>query len=210
MTKGVSGSPGRQVEILDRQRVYDAFFKLDVLQLRHQRFAGDWTPVLKRELFVQRPAVAVLPYDAVQDVVVLVEQFRTGCLDLPGDPWLVEAVAGIVETGETPEAVAIRETREETGLELGRLVLACSYHASPGGTSERVHVFVGEIAAPPSGGTYGMAHEGEDIRTHVVPALTAFEMVADGRVVAANGVVPLLWLQANRDRLRREWQRAAA
>ena len=55
-----------------------------------------------------------------------------------------------------------------------------------------------------------MAHEGEDIRTHVVPALTAFEMVDDGRIVAANGVVPLLWLRSQRERLRHEWQRAAA
>lgn len=209
VTGRVYGPPGRQVEILDRDRVYDAFFKLDVLNLRHERFDGSWTPVLRRELFVQRPAVVVLPYDAMQDLVVLVEQFRAGCIDRDEPPWLVEAVAGLVEEGETPEAVAVRETREETGLELGRLEFACRYHASPGGTSERAHVFVGEIVAPNDGGMFGVAHEGEDIRTHIVPATTAFAMVDDGRIVAANGVIPLLWLRANRERLRREWQRAA-
>lgn len=205
-----SGTAGRQVEILERRRAYDAFFKLDVLDLRHERFDGTWTPVLRRELFVQRAAVAVLPYDAMLDVVVLVEQFRAGCVDLPGDPWLIEAVAGLVEEGEAPEEVAARETREETGLEVGRLKFVCRYHASPGGTSERVQVYVGEVVAPDAGGMFGMAHEGEDIRTHIVPALTAFEMVDDGRIVAANGVVPLLWLRSQRERLRREWQRAAA
>lgn len=210
MTEKVFGPPGRQVEILSRERVYDAFFKLDVLNLRHERFDGGWSPILRRELFVQRPAVVVLPYDAMQDLVVLVEQFRTGCIDRPESPWLVEAVAGLVEPGEAPEAVAIRETREETGLELGRLEFACQYHASPGGTSERCHVYVGEVIAPDGGGMYGLAHEGEDIRTHIVPATTAFAMVDEGRIVAANGVVPLLWLRSNRDRLRQEWQRAAA
>ena len=65
--------------------------------------------------------IVALPYDPARDLVVLVEQFRTGCVDHPGDPWLIEAVAGLVEDGEAPEAVARREVREETGLEAGRL-----------------------------------------------------------------------------------------
>jgi ADP-ribose pyrophosphatase len=202
--------PGRRVEILERRRIYDAFFKLDVLELRHERFDGGWTPPLRRELFIQRPAVVALPYEPEQDLVVLVEQFRTGCVDDPGEPWLIEAVAGLVEEGETPEAVARREVREETGLDAGRLAFVCRYHASPGGTSERVHVFVAEVAVPAAGGgVFGVAHEHEDIRTHVVPAEEAFRMAEDGRVVAANGLIPLLWLRLNRERLRREWRRAA-
>lgn len=207
---GGGDAPGRRVEILERTRVYDAFFKLDVLRLRHERFDGGWTPLLRRELFVQRPAVVVLPYDPALDLVVLVEQFRAGCIDLPGEPWLIEAVAGLVETGESPEEVAVRELREETGLAAGRLAFVCRYHASPGGTSERVHVYVAEVAAPQAGGVFGVAHEDEDIRTLVLPADTAFEMVADGRIIAANGLIPLLWLQAHRERLRQEWQRAIA
>ena len=50
------------------------------------------------------------PMIAMLDLVVLVEQFRTGCIDLPGEPWLIEAVAGLVEEGEAPEEVAARET----------------------------------------------------------------------------------------------------
>jgi ADP-ribose pyrophosphatase len=162
---------------------------------------------VRRELLVQRAAVAVLPYDPEQDHVVLVEQFRTGCIDLPGEPWLIEAVAGLVEPGETPEQVAAREVREETGLAIGRLEFACRYHASPGGTSEQVQVYVAEIQAGAAGGVFGVAHEDEDIRTHVLPAERAFAMVSDGRIIAANGVIPILWLQLHRERLRREWGR---
>ena len=67
-----------------------------------------------------------------------------------------------------------------------------------------------EVAAPEAGGTFGVAHEHEDIRTLVLPAESAFEMVADGRIIAANGLVPLLWLQIHRERLRREWRHATA
>ena len=38
MSDGTAPRPGRRVEILERRRVYDAFFKLDVLELRHERF----------------------------------------------------------------------------------------------------------------------------------------------------------------------------
>ncbi|MEK0083804.1 NUDIX domain-containing protein [Benzoatithermus flavus] len=200
---------GRRVEILERERLHDGFFKLDRLKLRHERFAGGWTPPLSRELFIQRPAVVVLPYDPVQDRVVLVEQFRTGCLEHPGDPWLIEAPAGLIDTEETPEAVARREVREETGLEVGRLAPVCIYHSTPGGTTERVHAFVAEVTAPESGGVFGLPDEHEDIRTHVLAAEEAFAWVEAGRIIAANGLIPLMWLRIHRDRLRREWQRAA-
>ncbi len=199
------GASGPRVRVLARERVHDGFYRFDVLSLEHERFDGGWTGPLRRELLVQRPAVAVLPYDPVLDRVVLVEQFRTGCIDDPGEPWLVEVVAGLAETGEAPETVAAREIHEETGLTAGRMELVCRYKASPGGTSEAVHVYVAEVAAPDAGGLFGAEHEGEDIRTQVVAAAEAFAMVRDGRITAANSVIPILWLELNRERLRREW-----
>lgn len=193
------------MEILARERLHDGFYRLDRLRLRHERFDGAWTPPLVRELLVQRAAVAVLPFDPTRELVVLVEQFRAGCLDLPGEPWLLEAVAGLTDGDETAEAVARRELREETGLEAGRLIHACDYHSSPGGTSERVRVFVAEVVAPAAGGIFGLPHEHEDIRTHVVPLATALGWVDDGRIVAASGLVPLLWLRAHLDRVRAAW-----
>lgn len=195
--------------ILARERVHDGFYQLDVLTLSHQRFRGGWTKPLRRELLVQRSAVAVLPYDPMQDLVVLVEQFRAGCIDHPGEPWLIEAVAGLVEAGEPSTAVAAREVDEETGLAIGRTAFVCRYHASPGGTSEQVDVFVAEVDAG-AAGVFGVAEEDEDIRTRVLPAAEAFAMAADGRIIAANSIIPLLWLQLHRDRLRAEWRRAAA
>lgn len=198
----------RRLEILERTRLHDGFYKFDRLRLRHERFDGSWTPPLTRELLVQRTAVAVLPYDPKREAVVLVEQFRTGCIDHPGEPWLLEAPAGLIDRDEPAEAVARREVHEETGLKVGRLAFACQYHSSPGGTSERVSVFVAEVSAPEAGGTYGVVHEHEDIRTHVVPLATAFDWVAAGRIIAASGLVPLLWLQLHRDRVDAAWSQA--
>lgn len=205
----MSGGPvSSRVRVLGRKRLHDGFYHFDLLSLEHERFDGSWTGPLRRELLVQGPAVAVLPYDAVSDRVVLVEQFRAGCIDGPGEPWLVEVVAGLQEPGEAPEAVAAREIHEETGLvATGRMEFVCRYRASPGGTSEQVDVYVAEIAAPAAGGLFGAAAEGEDIRTHVVAADEVFAMVRDGRITAANSIIPILWLELNRDRLRSAWGR---
>lgn len=206
------GPDGRRFEILERRRVHDGFYRFDLLRLRHERFDGGWSPPLSRELLIQREAVVVLPYDPVHDLVVLIEQFRTGPIDHPGSPWLIEAPAGIVDReGEDHAAVAVREVKEETGLAVLQLYFACHYRGSPGGTSELAHVYVAAVdLAEAQAGVFGLAHEHEDIRTHIVPAEDAFAWVEEGRIVAATGLVPLLWLQLHRDRLRREWRQDAA
>lgn len=200
----------RRFDILERRRVHDGFFALDLLRLRHERFDGGWSAELKRELFVQPQAVVVLPYDPVQDRVVLVEQFRTGAVDHPGGPWLLEAPAGLVDKeGETLEEVARRELREECGLAAGQVERAVTYVPSPGGTSEIATVFVAEVNAPAEGAIHGEADEHEDILNHVVPAETAFRWLHEGRIRAATAVVALLYLQVHRERLRRAWRSVA-
>lgn len=174
-----------------------------MIELEHTTFAGPVTPVLRRELFIQRDAVAVLPFDPRARTVMLVEQFRTGLLDRDGrPPWLAEICAGLIDPGETPEATARRELREECGLEAEALVEVAAYHPSPGSTTERTTVFIGLCRLPEHGGLHGHAAEGEDIRTLVLPVDEALAMAQDGRIQAASALVAILWLGLNRDRLR--------
>jgi ADP-ribose pyrophosphatase len=194
------------VELIERERVYDGFFALERLRLRHERFAGGWTDVLRREWLIQRRAAAILPFDPARSTVLLVEQFRAGALDGPGGPWIIEAPAGLMEAGENAEALARRELLEECGLEAGRLEHALDYWASPGATSEMVHVFIGEVVLPMEVGVHGLAQEGEDIKSHVLDLDTAFEWLDRGRVQGASGLVALQWLRVHHARLRVSWQ----
>ena len=188
--------------------MHDGFFKLDLLRLRHELFRGGLSEVVRRELFLQHHAVSVLPYDPVRDQVVLIEQFRTGAIEAPDGPWMIEAVAGMLDPGERPEEACAREVREECGLELRRLEFAGLYMASPGATTERVHAYVGEVTAPEHGGIHGLAHEHEDIRVEVATYEEAVGMLRAGRIIAANTVIPLQHLMLNRDRLRLAWRPA--
>jgi ADP-ribose pyrophosphatase len=191
--------------ILKHEIAYQGFFRMDRYQLEHQLYAGGWGPPLTRALFERGHAAAVLPYDPTLDAVVLLEQFRIGALQVPGGPWLMEMVAGIIEPDELPEAVVRRECEEEAGLELGETEFICDCLVSPGGTSERIALYCGRVDASEAGGVHGLAEEGEDIRVTRVAFDEACDLLASGRLNSASVIIAMQWLMMNRDRIRDEW-----
>lgn len=193
------------VEVVEREECFRGFYKLDRLHLRHRLFAGGMGKLINRELFVRHDAVCVLPYDPQRDEVVLIEQFRVGALDKSANPWLLELVAGLIDKDEQPEEVARREAVEEAGLTLGALWPVCAYYPSPGGSDERVHLFVGRCDSVGAGGIHGLEEEGEDIRVHVLPFEDALARVRDGRIDNAASIMALQWLALNRDEVRGLW-----
>ena len=114
-------------------------------------------------------------------------------------------VAGMIEEGESPEDVARREAVEEAGLNVGRIKPVLSYLASPGGTSERLSIMVGEVDATTAKGIHGLADENEDIRVHVVSREQAYRWVEEGKIDNAASVIALQWLQLHYHNLRNEW-----
>ncbi|MFI8381604.1 NUDIX domain-containing protein [Pseudomonas sp. NPDC079086] len=193
------------VQVLEREACFSGFYKLDRLRLRHRQFAGDMGPELSRELFVRHDAVCVLPYDPQRDCVVLIEQFRVGALDKSANPWLLELVAGLIDKDEQPEEVARREALEEANLSLSSLWPITQYYPSPGGSDERVHLFVGRCDSEGAGGVHGLAEEGEDIRVHVWPLEDALDALKDGRIDNAASIIALQWLALNRAEVRGLW-----
>lgn len=194
------------IELQERVTAFQGHFRIDRWRLRHRLYAGGWGKSITREVFERGSAVAVLPYDAVRDRLVLIEQFRIGAL-AHGDqsPWLLEVVAGIVEPGETPEEVALRETREECGATLLGLEPMHHFYTTPGGSSEFLRMFCGRVDSAGIGGIHGLADEGEDIRVEVLGFEAAMAALATGRVRSSPGVVALQWLALNRARLRAAW-----
>jgi len=194
------------VTIEKRETVFQGFFRMDKLWLTHPRFDGRSMPRFTRELFLRGDATCVLPYDPCRDEVVLLEQFRLGALGRDQSPWLLELVAGMNEDGESSEDVARREGQEEAGLSFSKLEKICNYLVSPGGTTEMIYLYYGQVSTEGAGGLYGLEHEHEDIRVHVVSADEAIAMIGDGRINNAAAIIAIQWLQLNRARLRAGFQ----
>ena len=194
-----------EVEILHRERRFSGFYALDELRLRHRRFDGGWSPPLTRAVLLGFDAVIVLPYDPARDRVLLVEQLRVGRLARGApDPWSMEAVAGLIDPNEAPEACARREAREEAGIEIRALHPIAAGYASAGNTTEHHHHFVGLCDLPDdAAGPGGLACENEDIRGRLMGAGDLIARLEDGGLQDAPLILCTLWLALNRDRLRR-------
>jgi len=187
--------------IFGRSLAYEGFLKLERFRLQHECFAGGWCPELVRERVEGNHAVSVLLYDPGRDRVVLIEQFRIGALGHQEPPWLLETVGGYCEEGEALEAVAIRETREETGCEVQALHFIGTFFTTPGWCGERITLYCGIVDSGGAEGIHGLDEEGEDIR---VVVMSADEAIGElfRRANSTSIVVGLQWLAANRDRLR--------
>ena len=163
--------------------------------------------MVTRELLIKGAASAVVAYDPVLDNVVLVEQVRIGAYDptLKQSPWLLELIAGMVEEGETPESVALRESEEEAGAKITNMQHCLSVWDSPGGVLERIHLFVGKVDSSQVGGLHGLAEENEDIRVHVVNRETAYQWLCEGKIDNGVAVMGLQWLELNYLKLKAQW-----
>ena len=196
MTGDCDREPQR-VEVLSSERIHDdGFFAIDRARIRLERFGAGMTAPMTRLVCERGDAVAVLPHNRERCEVVLVQQFRYPVYVRGDGAWIWEIIAGIQDGGRAPEEVARAEAMEEAGLELGDLQHVLTIYPSPGGSSERVHVFLapfdGSQRMAPGG---GLAEHGEDIRMRVMRLDEALRMVFDGRIVDAKTVAALLYLQ---------------
>ena len=183
---------------------YAEFFAVEDYALRYRRFDGSLSAPVSRAAFVSCDAVTVLPYDPSRDRVLLVEQFRVGAM-ARGDPqpWLLEAIAGRIDPGESPDQTARREALEEAGLSLGDLLVVAGYYPSPGVKTEFLYSYVALCDLPDGvAGTFGLASEAEDIRGHVLGFDEFMALVASGEINNAPLLLTALWLSRARDRLR--------
>ncbi|MCB2110844.1 MAG: gamma-glutamylcyclotransferase [Defluviimonas sp.] len=193
----------RDVAVARVTEAYGGFFAVEDYELRHRLFDGSMSAPLDRSVVVSGDAAVVLPYDPRRDRVLVIEQFRMGPVARgDGQPWLIEAVAGRIDGGETPEEAARREAREEAGLSFSALLPVAGYYPSPAALSEYLYSFVG-IADLPDGsaGPGGLENEGEDIRAHLLPAERLFALAASGEVNNAPLLLLSSWLKDNRARL---------
>ncbi|HAS6279339.1 TPA: ADP-ribose diphosphatase [Vibrio vulnificus] len=192
------------VEVLSKEPLFQGFFKMIKYRFRHKLFAGGWSNVIEREMFERGHAAAMLPYDPIRDLVVMIEQIRVGALEHK-QPWQLEIVAGMIDRDESAEAVVRRESIEEAGLEVGQIESVVSYYPSAGGCSEKLDVFVGEVDASKAHGIHGLDYEDEDIRVHVMTREQAYDLVKQGKIENGASIIALQWLELNHLQLKSQW-----
>ena len=190
--------------IVDVSTEYQGFLTVRRYEIEEDCHAGGRQRVV-RFVMERGHAVGVLAFDPRRDVVVLANEMRPGILAAGGPAFSDSLIAGVIDADETALSAAVRETREEAGLELRtpRVIHERAY-VSPGGTSESITLVYGTVTAPQTSTVHGNADEGENIRTVLVSSRQLMNRIRRGEVQDMKTMLAGYWLMANRARLRRE------
>jgi ADP-ribose pyrophosphatase len=185
----------KKVEILNKQRVFDDFFKVDEVRVRYEKFDGSMGEAVRRLSFERGDAVAVLIYNRDRQCVILARQFRYPAYETGGG-WLTEVVAGILEQGETPGETVRREVLEEIGYRVNEIVPVSTFYTSPGGSSERVFLYYAEVSDTDrvSGGG-GVETEHEDIQVKEFTLQEVWKGLDNGDFNDAKTIIALMWFR---------------
>jgi nudix-type nucleoside diphosphatase (YffH/AdpP family) len=197
--------PEDQVKILDLVEDYSfgSMFRVIRAKLRYRRFDGHMSEEITRINFERGDSAGVLLYDPDDDVVLLTRQFRYPVY-ASIDPemikegeamqaWLLEVMAGIIDPGLSAVEIASKELLEEAGYVVqGGYRLITTIYPSPGGSSERIHLFLGLVDQKDrlsTGG--GLPAEGEDIQVESLSFQEAMRMIAQGEISDAKTIIAL-------------------
>ena len=204
MTKPLPSHPDAELALT--ATVSARHLRIDTFGFRHRLFSGEWSAERNYDVLRRGQAVAIVLYDPDRDAVVLVEQFRLPALLAGRSPWQLEAAAGLIDTDETPRAVAVREAHEETGLAvIGEPIPIQHYLSSSGNSDEGIFLFCGRVDSTAAGGVHGLSEEHEDIRVVVKTSAEIGTLLDTGAIESGHTLIGLHWFLRHRDRLRWLW-----
>jgi nudix-type nucleoside diphosphatase (YffH/AdpP family) len=185
----------RKIVVSQSALILDDYFKVEDARVSYEKFDGTMSAPVRRLDLKRGDAVAAVVFNRAKGRVALVNQFRYATL-ARGEGWLTEIVAGLIDTGETPEDAVRREILEETGYEVENLERISCFYPTPGITSERIVLFYAETCgADPVSKGGGVEHEHEDIQVLELPLSEVYAMVERGAIADAKTIIGLMWLQ---------------
>ncbi|MEG3638309.1 NUDIX hydrolase [Magnetococcus sp. PR-3] len=201
---GINKGKKQMVKRLKLEALSSGFLKVVRVVVDYTRRDGRASGPHPLECVHRPPAAVVIPYDPVQDELVLVRQFRIGAyMENAQRGWTLEFPAGLCDQEHDPEQTARRELLEETGYAAIHTETVMNFLVNPGFVSERIYLYMMtiDIHNPISEGG-GLIQEQEDIERVRLSYAEALEMVADGRMDGGPAILALQWLTLHRARIR--------
>ena len=189
----------RRVDILKIEPIFQKFiFRIDEAHLRHEQFDGTMSDEMVRLSFERGDSVAAVLHNVYDDTLIFTEQFRYPTYKA-GTGWMLELPAGVMEDGEDPLDTMQRELVEEIGYEVDSLRKINTFYVSPGGASERIHLFYASVTPKQQtseGG--GLDSENEDIRRVTMKVSEALIKINTGDICDAKTIIGVQWVALHR------------
>lgn len=182
----------KPVTVLSSEHVYQgAIFGVEDMEIALPMHDGGRT-VIRRQVMRHAPCVVMLVHDCVKDLYLLEKEYRVGC-----NAFAYGLPAGLIDDGEDVDKAALRELREETGVEptdrngydidhVGR------FYSSEGMTDELANIMVVHLRQ------WCAVNRHFDADEHVESAWVSWKQLQDTRITASNSMIAIL-----HERLRR-------
>lgn len=183
------------VKNLTKELLSDYKCKLEKVSYDYLRSEGNWQHQ-DRVVFTRPDASVALLYNKVSGKIILINQFRIPTYVNGNDSgMLLEACAGTIDKGETPEGCIKREIEEETGYHIKEVKPVFDVYLSPGSVTERLYFFTAEYNAVMKKSTGGGTDETEDIAIKEILFEEAVAMIGNGKIKDAKTVMLLQYAQ---------------
>ena len=140
------------------------------------------------DVVVHPGAVTLIPIDS-HGKILFVRQYRH-CIGQE----LLELPAGTLDEGESPEACALREVREETGMSAKNLSRIGEFFLAPGYSTEYMYIYLAtELSPDPLPGDEDEMITVEALPPGEIPDLISRGVIQDAKSLAALYLAQPLW-----------------
>jgi ADP-ribose pyrophosphatase len=191
--------------IIKEESLYKGFFEMRKILFTHELYQGGTTDIIEREIFMRGHSSCILLFDPKLEQLVLVEQFRIAASFTCESPWSLELVAGMIDKGFSAEQIAIKEAKEEANIDVQAIEPICSYLATPGGSPERVWLFLGIIDSENADGVFGLESENEDIKVLKYSLEQVVRKLDSGEFDNAPLIIGVQWLLRNMSKISQKY-----
>lgn len=168
------------IDIVKTEVLSDNWYVLRKVHYRMRKPDGTWAE-RTREAYDRGNGATILLYDLQRRTVLLTRQFRLPTyVNGNASGMLLETCAGLLDA-DNPEDAIRRETREETGYEIGPVRKVFEAYMSPGSVTEILHFFVAEYSAAARVGDGGGVDD-EDIEVVEMDFEAALAAIRSGAI----------------------------
>ncbi|NMB33780.1 MAG: NUDIX hydrolase [Clostridium sp.] len=135
-----------------------------------------------RDIVIHPGASVIIPVSKNNELY-MVRQYRT-----PVGEVSLELPAGKLDEGEEPDVCAIRELKEETGLEADKIQHILSFYSTPGFSNEILHLYIA------TGLCEGIACADEDefVTVEKIPIDELTNMILSNKITDAKTIIGIL------------------